>query len=85
MKMTDEKRIETILAAIDQKTDYSLIEKLEFVDGLAKSSELKNFLLILLVLIERSSWHESAATLLIKKIYNAKFGEKIADVNYQYC
>lgn len=80
--MSDEKRIEAVLTAIGEKTDYSLIGKLEFVNGLTKSSELKNFVLILLVLIEKSPWHESASNLLLRKIYDPKFTEKLTEVKY---
>ena len=67
---TDEKRTEAVLLAIQNQTDYSLIEKLEFVKILQKETEFKNFILILLILIQKSKWTESAATLLLKKVYN---------------
>lgn len=66
---TDEKKVDTILLAIKNQTDYSLIEKLEFIVKLEKEKEFKNFILVLLVLIEKSRWHESASTLLLRKVY----------------
>lgn len=67
---TDEKRLEAVFSAIHDQTDYSLIEKLEFVKTLQKETEFKNFIFILLILVEKSKWTESAATLLLKKVYN---------------
>lgn len=77
MKMiNDNSRIQSVMNAIENNTDYSLIEKLEFVNDFKKESEFKNFILLILVLIEKSKWSETVTTLLLKKIYDQKIFQK---------
>ncbi|TWV94699.1 hypothetical protein [Chitinophaga pinensis] len=72
---------DTVTAEIENGTDYSLIEQLENTAGSKISSEkaLRNYIVFLLVLIEKSKYTETASAVLIDKIYKDKIGYDAVD------
>lgn len=67
--MNNAERIEIVSQAIKENRDFSLIEKLEFIKSVKSEKEYRNYVVILLVLIEASRFYDSATSILIKKVY----------------
>ena len=63
-----------VISEIENGTDYSLIEQLENANSFKISNEgsFKNYILFLLILIEKSKYRETASAILINKIYKDK-------------
>jgi hypothetical protein len=72
--MTDEQRISTVLQTIVDGKEYTLLERLEQYGPIPDMVTFRNFLLIAVVLIEKSKINESVATLMFKKIYTEHSG-----------
>jgi hypothetical protein len=61
--------------------DYQMVERLEAYNKFSTENEFKNYLLIILVMIEKSEAQESAATLLWKKIFQEQIGRSDTDLH----
>jgi hypothetical protein len=73
--MTDQERIVNVTKTIADGKEYTLLERLEQYGPIPDLATFRNFLLIAVLLIEKSKVNESTATLMFKKIYQEHCGK----------
>ena len=80
--MTDEEKIIDIEQRYAGGKEFQMVERLESYRNFTGPGEFRNYLLILLVMLQRSKAAESAATLLWKKVFNEHIGRTDTSLAY---